>query len=369
MNSGLATLLSLPAYTTITSQCFSKDGQFLVTANDQGRIAIFKVTDIIDQTESNQVFFQFEAGSALEESSRSTNKKNGGGGCINSLISTKDFLIAALSRPTVNADPAIVAFSWKDLSQQRSKLSWSIDSSSGLLPKDINSIDLDENEEKMFVVGGLGAAQDPIKDFAVRILDLETRMEATKPMLGHTGYIHSVKYSPVNQLVATASEDGSIRTWDSRSPKPCSTILEPWKDSNLSRPKLGKWLGDVSINGEWIVTGGGPLAALWHLRAMAPTVVPNLPPDTCGAVHVTAMIKSDDRIVIGGQFQGGLMYHFNMQGSLMAEVKTRASCLYSVVANEETDHKLMSAAGASSQITLCTHNFSYSDNSVTFPTL
>ena len=47
-----------------------------------------------------------------------------------------------------------MAFHWKDLIQQKSKLAWNIESSSGLLPTDVNSIDVDEIDEKLFIVGG-----------------------------------------------------------------------------------------------------------------------------------------------------------------------------------------------------------------------
>ena len=56
-------------------------------------------------------------------------------------------------RPASN-EPAIIAFHWKDLIQQKSKLIWNIESSCGLLPTDVNSIDVDEIEEKLFIVGG-----------------------------------------------------------------------------------------------------------------------------------------------------------------------------------------------------------------------
>ena len=93
------------------------------------------------------------------------------------------------------------------------------------------------------------------KDHAVRIVDVETRMEASKPLKGHSGYLHGVQYCPLNKAIATSSEDGTIRTWDQRTNPPCTAILEPFKNEKLQRPKLGKWLGDVSINGDWLVTG------------------------------------------------------------------------------------------------------------------
>ena len=177
MISGVQKLLSLPAYTTITAQSFSQDGQYLAICNDQGRIAIFNVPQIIDKDTKSQAFYHFEAASILD------GQIKGRKGCINASKTLKDTLILAISRPS-HQEPAILAFSWKDLIQQRTKLLWSIDLSSGLLPKDVNAIDINEIDEKLFVVGGVGTAQQATKDFAVRQIDLETRMEASKPMMG-----------------------------------------------------------------------------------------------------------------------------------------------------------------------------------------
>ena len=93
------------------------------------------------------------------------------------------------------------------------------------------------------------------KDHSVRIIDVETRMETSKPLKGHCGYLHGVQYCPKNKTIATCGEDGTVRTWDKKSKEPCTSILEPFKNEKLHRPKLGKWLGDVSINGDWLVTG------------------------------------------------------------------------------------------------------------------
>lgn len=142
--------------------------------------------------------------------------------------------------------------------------------------------------------------------------------------------------------------------------------MEPYKNKKLERRKFGKWLSDVSIDGDWLITGGGPAPSMWHLRAMAPTVIPELP-DHCSAVFVTKLVKSEDRVVFGGQFGGNLVYHYNLNGQLMAEIKTESSCIYSVESTVQKDFKLMSLGGASNKMTLCTHNFSYPDNSVSFP--
>ena len=114
-------------------------------------------------------------------------------------------------------------------------------------------------------------------------------------------------------------------------------------------------------------SGGGPKPSIWHLRALAPTVIPDLP-ETCSATFVAQIIKnSDERVVLGGQYPRGLMYHFGLNGDLKAEVKTSSSCIYTVEATFQDDFKLMSVGGANSKIDLCTHNLSYADDYINFP--
>ncbi len=58
-----------------------------------------------------------------------------------------------------------------------------------------------------------------------------------------------------------------------------------------------------------MATGGGPNAALWHLRAQAPVAVPDIAQEK-GALHVTSLIE--DRLVIGGQL-GNMVSQYSKQ--------------------------------------------------------
>ena len=44
----------LPAYTTILSQAFSPDGNYLAVGSDFGRIAIFKVSNLVSEGRSHK---------------------------------------------------------------------------------------------------------------------------------------------------------------------------------------------------------------------------------------------------------------------------------------------------------------------------
>ena len=56
-------------------------------------------------------------------------------------------------------------------------------------------------------------------------------------------------------------------------------ILNPGQNQQLSRTKLGNWLGAASLSGDFLALGGGPQPALWHMRTRSPQE-PFLPPPT-----------------------------------------------------------------------------------------
>jgi len=53
--------------------------------------------------------------------------------------------------------------------------------------------------------------------------------------------------------MASASEDGTVRLWDLRQ-SACTNILQPHTKNVLSRPNLGKWVGAVAFNDDWLVS-------------------------------------------------------------------------------------------------------------------
>jgi hypothetical protein len=106
---------NFPSYSTILTQTFSPDGNHLALGNDRGIVAIFSVNDLLssgrnasgnDSGALCSFFFQ-----ALDSG---TNDKFSAGDSVNVLVSTKDFLVAAVTVRAANS-AKILAWHWGDL--------------------------------------------------------------------------------------------------------------------------------------------------------------------------------------------------------------------------------------------------------------
>jgi WD40 repeat protein len=70
----------------------------------------------------------------------------------------------------------------------------------------------------------LAAATDA-PEAAVRLWNLETKQETT--LLGHTGSIQGLAFSPTASVLATGSDDGTVRFWDLSAPEPRARTIGP----------------------------------------------------------------------------------------------------------------------------------------------
>jgi uncharacterized protein YbdZ (MbtH family) len=101
----------LPAYTTILSQTFSPNGDYLAVGNDRGRIAIFRVDDLVSagrdnsETEVDKLscLFYFDVHNGDDSTSFSSVDS------VNTLSTTKAFLIAGISSTN---SARILAWNW-----------------------------------------------------------------------------------------------------------------------------------------------------------------------------------------------------------------------------------------------------------------
>jgi WD40 repeat protein len=59
----------------------------------------------------------------------------------------------------------------------------------------------------------------------VRLWDVRTRTQRGAPLLGHEALITWVAFSPSGAWLASSSQDGTVRIWDSRTGLPLRTLV------------------------------------------------------------------------------------------------------------------------------------------------
>ena len=132
--------------------------------------------------------------------------------------------------------------------------------------------------------------------------------------------------------------------------------------------QVGKWVGAASISGDWLALGGGPRAALWHLRTLTP-LDPYLEDPANpyqGGVHVVNIYEEEQKVMTGGDLNG-FVYLSNMSTSkVTSQIPVSASGTTYSVEYQTEPFKMMSIAGSSANVDLCTANFEYRDKHVNF---
>lgn len=259
---------------------------------------------------------------------------------IHSLAFHNNFVIVGTRNATVTG------YSW--MKNEITKKAWEVKLSSSVVNKDsvdpkwteVNSFWVDKVNNLLFA--GCG-------DNQVYAINLENG-KIVREFDGHKDYIHCVQGSPSDNRIFSASEDGSVKFWDSRT-KQCTDMIEPFKNENLHRPQFGKWQGTVSVTDDWILCGGGPKFSLWHLRSLECTTIYDYP----GTAHVSGFL--DDIVYVAGDASN--LYQFSLNGDVTAEVPVSGPAVYSVIWQNDP-FKMMSIGGASKNLDICT-NFNYKD--------
>ncbi|KAG6449446.1 hypothetical protein O3G_MSEX006079 [Manduca sexta] len=318
-------------YNTVLCQTFSPCGKYLIAGNIYGQIAVFDLGRILDPVVE---LLTADYNKPKHIHTFQSEKQ------ICSLASTDKFLIVG----SVNE---ITGWDWKSVvSSKLSKPAWSIKISSKcqIDQTDVNSLWLSEDEEKLYA--GCG-------DNNLYVYNLEDgRLVSTYD--GHEDFIHSV-HGKNGQLV-TAGEDGMVLLWDQRTSK-YHNKLEPYKNDKLNRSDVGKWVGSACLGDDWIVCGGGPRLALYHLRSLDAVTVFDL---NDHGIHVTFF--HDDCIFAAGAAK--FLYQLNYSGEVKVELPVSATTVYSAVLRT-VPNKVLSIAGSSPEMDLCT-TFNYRDQVLHF---
>ena len=130
-------------------------------------------------------------------------------------------------------------------------------------------------------------------DNNVYLVDLETRV-IVRTMSGHVGYIHSVDTCG-DTVIASGGEDGFVKLWDTAQQEAVHSV-RPAEDADLARPRVGTHVSSVAVSGDWLVAGGGPAPAIWHLKSLA--LATSLP---CGDSDVKVVRFQDDTVMVAGR--------------------------------------------------------------------
>ncbi|PVD31603.1 hypothetical protein C0Q70_07018 [Pomacea canaliculata] len=323
-------------YTIVYDQCFSPCGKYLAAGSNYGDIAIFNMSAALssDATEkSKHPVFIFKG------------CKDGGIFC---LTSTETFLLSA-------GDGEIQAWRWSDLTAKTAKLAWSLTlPRSGVLANaEVNSMIINQQSHKSCLYAGGG-------DKKIHTWDLETG-QYLSALEGHTDYIHKLLLMNEGQDCLSASEDGTVRIWDTRTTGESVQCIEPFKNELCARPLMGKWLRCLAVDSEegWLICGGGPKMSAWHLRTLSPTTVFDTP-----SVSQNVALFHEDYILSAGSL--ACMNHWMLTGQLKSSIPCSPTSVFSLNINKRSDaSKVLCIAGASPYIDVCI-NFGYTSFALVF---
>lgn len=313
-------------YNTVLSQTISSCGKYLFAGNNFGDIFVLSIKHLQNTNEDD-----IPRPTSLEPIQTFTIKPKLP---VNSLAFHRDFLI-------VGTVGSVAGYVWDSDKSLIAKKQWDINIPStpeSIEPADINHFWLDNSSDLLYA--GCG-------DNLVYQINLEDG-KITRKFNGHKDFIHCV--AGWENRLFSASEDGNILFWDVRDEKQVGK-LEPYKSGYIARPEYGRWQGTVSVTNDWLVCGGGPKMSMWHLRSLECTNVLPFP----DKAHCSGFL--DDMIIVAGEHSFLHQYSFNAE--ITAEVPVSGASVYSVVWQNEPV-KLMSIAGASNCLDLCT-NFNYKD--------
>ncbi|CAK1545131.1 unnamed protein product [Leptosia nina] len=318
-------------YNTVLCQTFSPCGKYLVAGNIYGQLAVFDL-DCILNPNTELLTPGYNSPKHIHKIESSSQ--------ICSLASTDRFLIVG----SVNE---IYGWTWKAiLNSKLSKPSWTIKikSESFIEQCDINCLWLSEDSEKLYA--GCG-------DNKVYVFNLEDG-SLMQTLAGHENYVHCI-HGHDRQLIS-AGEDGLVLLWDIRTGK-AQNEIEPHKNSKVARPDIGKWVGAAALGDDWIVCGGGPRLALWHLRSLDAVTVFDIPDH---GIHIASFL--DDCILAGGTAKH--LYQLTYSGDIRVELPVSSTTVYSAIVRTNPN-KVLAIAGSSPDIDLCT-TFNYRDQVLHF---
>jgi len=138
----------------------------------------------------------------------------------------------------------------------------------------------------------------------------------------HSEAIQCLSVSAERNMLASCGEDGLINIWDlSKDDGTPIKTLKPFQHPLTKRKE--KYLSSLSFKGDWIIAGGGPATALWHIGAEEPAQI--LESDNTVPFII---LQADTRILLGGS--DGSIHQFKNNGKQISTVATGSDIIYSL---------------------------------------
>ncbi|XP_065226986.1 THO complex subunit 6 homolog [Planococcus citri] len=331
-------------YNSILSATFSPCGEYFVAGNVFGDIRLFNFQNLLCNTEEisdNDTKIsknRFNFNTSFEKP-------------ISYLSSSDKFCIAGI-------DGEILGWPWTDVIGLENgntipAPSWKIrlpqSGENSSMKTDLNCIKIETGVDCVLYVG---CSNNNIYAFSLE----DGRLLRTYS--GHTDFVHCLNIRE-NTLIS-GGEDGTIRMWDCRS-KEIINVVKPYTNSSVTRPELGNWIGDASLNEDWMVCGGGVRLSLWNLRNMdSPMTVFNNTKDR--GIHIAQFYQ--DRILAGGCSSCFSVLSYNDE--LHTGIETSSNPVYSCnISTPKDTNKILCLTGSSNKIDIST-NFNYREFVIPF---
>ncbi|RNA24082.1 alanine--glyoxylate aminotransferase 2-like [Brachionus plicatilis] len=322
-------------YTTIFSLKFSPDGKYMAACDNFGKIYVYKLSSVL-------------SADCIEKSKYPNLKFKADSCSLYSIESSNDFLFCS----PINE---LVAYKWKDLAHNersvqpafRIKMPRNHDSFNLNSNIETNSLVCDNKSEPRKIYAGCGNGE-------IIVYDIDTAQIMTK-FSAHSDSIYKVLLKNSNNEIVSASEDGEVKIWDLRSNQNCISI-KPFENADCVRTNLGKFITCAAVDDDnWLICGGGPRLAMWHLRSLKPMAIPQIN-DPLFVPNVCRVY--DNQILSGGNTNS--LYLHTFESKLKSEIKTDSNCIYDIALNTGSkSNRILSVAGNGTSIDICSSNFTY----------
>jgi len=297
--------------TTVFSQAFSADGQWLAAGDSSGAISIWDLTGVADCHSKN------------ESECKPAIKFQAHAGPVYTMETVGPLLISA-------GGPDISAWNWQDICKgngPQPSAAWTAYVSDPSLRTiegrvEVNGISVNARNGSLFAAGG---------DGRVHVFDINT--QKSKGVLdAHGGMLHCVRAFEESERCVAAGEDAAVRFWDLRSNTVDTTLLPQETPAKTSAPRhkaARKWVNTLALNDgeDWLLCGGGALVSLWHLKSNTKTTTFKT------AEHFQVASVGFTKQGVRAVGNSRLLHTWAMNGDEQNQVDISPPIAYSVVTN------------------------------------